>query len=85
MSEIPFHQTVMGHRFFEAQLPALVRLLKRIAVAMERHNELLDRANDQDDEHLTLARRHVELQEQEQQCDCPECVARREAESQAKG
>ena len=36
MSNIPFHQTVVGHRFFEHQLPELIRQLARIADQLER-------------------------------------------------
>lgn len=33
---IQFHETVMGHRFFEGQLPALIRALERIAGSLEK-------------------------------------------------
>ena len=36
MSDIPFHHTVAGHRFFEHQLPDLIRQLARIADQLER-------------------------------------------------
>jgi hypothetical protein len=36
MPEIPFHQTVMGKRYYEHTLPKLIELLERIAVALER-------------------------------------------------
>jgi hypothetical protein len=31
-----FFQTVMGHRFFEGQLPALIHALERIATVLEK-------------------------------------------------
>jgi len=34
-----FHETVMGHRFFESQLPELIDVLKRIAIVMEKIEE----------------------------------------------
>ena len=37
---ISFHETVMGHRFFEQQLPSLIKTLTRIAAALEEANEL---------------------------------------------
>ena len=36
MSETPFYNTRMGHRFFESTMPALVKQLERL-------NELLER------------------------------------------
>ena len=35
---IPFHETVMGHRFFEVQLPKLTKAIDRLAAAMEEAN-----------------------------------------------
>lgn len=34
-----FHETVYGKRFFEKQLPDLIRALTRLAVALEKQNE----------------------------------------------
>ena len=39
MSGAPFHQTLVGHRFFEHQLPELIRQLARIADQLERINK----------------------------------------------
>jgi hypothetical protein len=36
MSDIPFHLTRMGHRFFEATVPALVTELQRLNENLER-------------------------------------------------
>ena len=36
MSEIPFHQTRMGHAFLEGTMPALVRELARLNANLER-------------------------------------------------
>ena len=40
---IQFHETVMGKRFFDAQLPNLIRQLTRIADALEEANELKEK------------------------------------------
>lgn len=31
-----FHETVMGHRFYEADIPRMVKALERLAAAVER-------------------------------------------------
>jgi hypothetical protein len=36
MSDTPFHQTRMGHTFFEATMPNLVRELARLNANVER-------------------------------------------------
>ena len=36
MSEIPFHQTRMGHAFLEGTMPGLVRELARLNANLER-------------------------------------------------
>lgn len=36
MSDTPFHQTRMGHAFFEATMPGLVRELARLNANLER-------------------------------------------------
>jgi hypothetical protein len=36
MSDTPFHQTRMGHTFYEATVPALVRELARLNTNLER-------------------------------------------------
>ena len=37
---IEFYQTQMGHKFFEADVPALIKAFNRYAEAMEKHNEI---------------------------------------------
>lgn len=37
---IPFHETVMGNRFFTSQLPQLIRALNRLSEAVEESNRL---------------------------------------------
>lgn len=34
-----FHETSLGRRFFESQLPKLIKSLERIADALEKQNE----------------------------------------------
>ena len=34
-----FHETMYGKRFFDSQLPALIKALERIAKALEKQNE----------------------------------------------
>ena len=41
MSEIPFHQTRMGHAFYEHTVPELVRQLTRLNAVLERLVECL--------------------------------------------
>lgn len=36
---IEFIRTIIGKRFFDAQLPALINALERIADALEKQNE----------------------------------------------
>ncbi|MCR5670139.1 MAG: hypothetical protein K6G10_03970 [Butyrivibrio sp.] len=36
-----FFQTVMGKRFFEGQLPALIKAVERLAEAVEESNRLM--------------------------------------------
>lgn len=43
MSDVPFHRTVIGHRFFEHQLPELIRQLARIADQLERLHKDADK------------------------------------------
>jgi len=38
-----FHDTVLGRRFFEGQLPKLIKELGRIADALEKQNELKEK------------------------------------------
>ena len=37
MTDIPFHSTRMGHRYFEHTLPELVSQLERLNKNLERH------------------------------------------------
>ena len=46
MSEIPFHQTRMGVKFFEADMPRLIDTLEKLTEAVEK---LVD-ANEDEDE-----------------------------------
>lgn len=34
-----FHETQYGKRFFDSQLPKLIKVLERIATALEKQNE----------------------------------------------
>ncbi len=36
---LEFHQTVYGKRFFELQLPSLIKAIERLASAVEKQNE----------------------------------------------
>jgi hypothetical protein len=38
-----FHATVMGHRFFEHQLPTLIEALEGLTSELKRHNDLKER------------------------------------------
>ncbi len=42
---IEFYNTVMGKRFYDAQIPAFIKAMNRIADALEKNNELLERSN----------------------------------------
>ena len=41
-----FHETMYGKRFFDSQLPALIKQLTRIADALEKKNEKEAKDND---------------------------------------
>lgn len=43
MSDVPFYRTQMGHRFYEATAPALVRELARLNDNLERLLALVER------------------------------------------
>ena len=43
MSEIPFHQTVMGKRYYEHTLPQILEQLERIAAALEQRAKQSDK------------------------------------------
>ena len=36
---VQFHETMYGKRFFDVQLPALIKVLERIAIALENKKE----------------------------------------------
>ncbi|MCC6644562.1 MAG: hypothetical protein IT374_03195 [Polyangiaceae bacterium] len=44
MSDVPFHRTQMGHRFYEHTVPELARNLGRVADLLEKLVVALDRA-----------------------------------------
>ena len=41
-----FHETMYGKRFFESQLPTLIKELKRIADALEEANKIKKEKSD---------------------------------------
>lgn len=41
-----FFETVAGHRFYEKQLPDLIRALDKIAVEIKRSNDLKEKEKD---------------------------------------
>ncbi len=49
MSETPFHQTRMGHRFFESTMPNLVQQLTRLNDSLERLVAARERQQEKDD------------------------------------
>lgn len=49
---IQFHETMMGRRFFEGQLPKLLEVLERIAVSLEKNTV---QNGDERNERLMLA------------------------------
>lgn len=44
-----FHETGYGRRFFEKQLPDLIKAVERVADALEERNELLKRKSYKND------------------------------------
>lgn len=40
-----FHETYLGKRFFDSQLPMLIKEFSRIANALEKANELKEKEN----------------------------------------
>lgn len=44
-----FHETVYGKRFFDSQLPKLIKTLERIADALEKQNELKEKEKNDDE------------------------------------
>jgi len=56
VTDVPFHLTRMGARYFEHTLPEVVRQVSRLADAVERLADLHERAGEQpqprkDDDH----------------------------------
>lgn len=45
---ISFFQSVMGHKFYEADVPRLIKALERIAEALEKRNETLEKKGAED-------------------------------------
>lgn len=92
-----FFQTVMGQRFYEGTVPKIARSLERLTMALEEHNALdrksdereaerlalLQKQNDLNEQIISMRQKEMDLFEKQSQCDCPECVARREAEAEA--
>jgi hypothetical protein len=50
MTDVPFHLTVMGRRFYDHTLPALVAELARINASLAELAEALAKARQKDDE-----------------------------------
>ena len=46
---ISFHETLLGKRFFESQLPKVIKELGRIANALEKANELKEKEKSDDE------------------------------------
>ncbi len=46
MSDVPFHNTRMGVKFFEADIPRLIEGIERLAEAVEK---LVDERENEDD------------------------------------
>jgi len=44
MSDVPFYRTIMGHRFIEATVPALVTELQRLNTNLARLVAVLEKA-----------------------------------------
>jgi tetrahydromethanopterin S-methyltransferase subunit G len=57
MMSIPFHNTGYGRRFFDQQLPELIKAINRLAKAQEESNELVK-------ENIELSRQYTELSRQ---------------------
>ena len=54
---IPFHNTGYGRRFFDQQLPELIKAINRLAIAQEKSNELLE-------QHIELSRKGLAFSEE---------------------
>lgn len=44
-----FHETGLGKRFFESQLPKLIKEIGRVADALEKQNEILSKEKEKSD------------------------------------
>lgn len=45
---VQFHETTYGKRFFDSQLPKLIKSLERIADALEKQNQIKQEEKDND-------------------------------------
>jgi|GEM_PF-4193669 len=52
---IPFHNTGYGRRFFDQQLPDLIKAIHRMAKAQEENNELMR-------EYIELSKKNIDIQ-----------------------
>lgn len=43
-----FHETGYGRKFFERQLPELIEAIKRVADALEKQNQLLEKKEERE-------------------------------------
>lgn len=43
-----FHETGYGRKFFERQLPELIKAIKRVADALEKQNQLLEKKEEEE-------------------------------------
>jgi len=43
MSDIPFHKTIMGHRFYERDVPAFIEQLRALNANLEKIAALFER------------------------------------------
>lgn len=44
-----FHETGYGRKFFERQLPELIRAIERVADALEKQNQLLEQKEEEEE------------------------------------
>lgn len=44
-----FHETGYGRKFFERQLPDLIRAVERVADALEKQNKLLEEKEEEEE------------------------------------
>ena len=69
MTEIPFHATPMGARYFESTVPALVRELQRLNANLERLADLQVRVGDQQQPQDKETERDEDLHEEDPRAD----------------